>query len=477
MIGKIAARFSSLPSAVLYALSAAIEKSFSFITIPLMAAFLSPAEYGNYDIAVVAADLVVLIVGLGMAEQLIRFASTAGSDIEKRRIAGEIMGCAVVAAGLFMAFVMAISGYYANLINLQIDIVAFRIVLCGACLSALIELPLAWLRLQDDAYDFLRFVLVRTLCQVSAIVFVLSSGYGAAGLLVANGIIMGASTLWLVSQQIGKTPILFSYQRYRQLLQYGLPVLGAMLCMYALGNASRLFLGNGVSAEEVGNFGLATRFAMILAFALYPLELWWLPKRIAALKSPEGLELSARIFGVGAGLLLLAAAAVCLLIPIFIEELFSSGYTDAIKFLPWLTLIVGLGAIAGMLEVGSYAREYGYRVMAIDFVAASAAVIGFVVLIPLWGVYGAMVAMGIAQILRIGGYLRDGSELAPINYPWRSCLFCFALVASAIALVPAEASAVVRLGWAFGSCVGLLVAMFSTALVDWPLRLDLLRED
>ena len=88
-----------------------------------------------------------------------------------------------------------------------------------------------------------------------------------------------------------------------------------------------------------------------------------------------------------------------------------------------------------------------------------------------------MVAMGIAQILRIGGYLRDGSELAPINYPWRSCLFCFALVGAAIALVPAEASAVVRLGWAFGSCVVLLVAMFSTALVDWPLRLDLLRED
>ena len=84
-------------------------------------------------------------------------------------------------------------------------------------------------------------------------------------------------------------------------------------------------------------------------------------------------------------------------------------------------------------------------------------------------------AMGIAQIVRIAGYLRDGMDLAPIIYPWRSCLFCFVLIGLAIAMVPAEASAVVRLVWAFGSYILLLVAMFSTALIDWPVRLDLLR--
>lgn len=468
-MSKIVNKLSSLPNAVLYALSAAIEKSFSFVTIPLMAAFLKPSEYGNYDIAVVAADLVVLIVGLGMAEQLIRFVSTSNSDAGKRQIAGEILGCAVVATSVFLAAVLLISERYADLVNLQLELVAFRIVLAGACLSALIELPLAWLRLQDDAYAFLKFVLVRTLCQVASIVVVLTSGYGAEGLLVANGVIMGASTLWLFGSQIRKTPVKFSYSRFQQLARYGFPVLGAMLCMFFLGNASRLFLGNTVSAEMVGNFGLATRFAMIVAFVIYPLELWWLPKRIPALRHAAGLELSAQVFGVGVSLLLLAGLGVCLLVPVFILELFPPGYSDAVKFLPWIALILGLGAVAGMLEVGSYARENGYRILAIDFSAAFIAVLGFVLLIPQWGVYGAMVAMGGAQLVRISGYLIDGVELAPIHYPWRSSLLCLALVGLIISLVPADASVLLRVGWALGGSLTLIAVLFATDLVPWPL--------
>jgi|GEM_PF-5402456 len=469
-MSKIAAKLSSLPNTLLYALSATIEKSFSFITIPLMAAFLKPSDYGNYDIAVVAADLVVLIVGLGMAEQLIRFVSTAKSETEKTLVAGEILGCAVVTATLFSGVILLLSDRYAELVNLQLDLFAFRIVLCGACLSALIELPLAWLRLQDDAYSFLKFVVVRTLCQVASIVFVLTSGYGAEGLLVANGIIMGGSTLWLFGSQIRKTPVRFAYDRFRQLLRYGFPILGAMLCMFLLGNASRLFLGDAVSADAVGNFGLATRFAMIVAFIIYPLELWWLPKRIPALQSASGLDLSARIFGIAVGLLLLAGLGVCLLVPVFIEELFPAGYSDAVKFLPWITLIVGLGAVAGILEVGSYARESGYRVMAIDFCAAVTAVLGFVTLIPLWGVYGAMVSMGVAQLVRISGYLLDGVELAPIQYPWRSSLFCLVLVALAVSLIPTDTTVVARFAWALGAGGILCVALFATSLIEWPLR-------
>jgi len=474
-MSKIATKLSTVPTTVLYILSVAIEKSFSFITIPLMAAFLSPADYGNYDIAVVAADLIVLIVGLGMAEQLIRFVSTASTDSERRLIAGEIMGCAVVTATLFSACVLLLGARYAALVNLQVDLIAFRIVLCGACLSALIELPLAWLRLQDDAYSFLKFVVVRTLCQVASIVFVLTNGYGAEGLLVANGVIMGASTLWLFGLQIRKTPILISYSRFSQLLRYGIPVLGAMLCMFALGNASRLFLGSSVTAEQIGNYGLATRFAMILVFALYPLELWWLPKRFPALNNPSGLDLSARIFGVGVSLLLLAGLGVCLLVPVFIQELFPPGYNDAVKFLPWITLIVGMGALAGMLEVGSYARENGFRVMAIDFCSALCAVIGFVFLIPLWGVYGAMMAMGVAQLVRISGYLLDGVELAPIKYPWKAFLFCFLLVGLAISWAPVDTSIMQRFGWALGAGFALCVALVTTSLLDWPGRRRLWR--
>ena len=83
-------RLKKLPAPLIYAASVALERSFSLITIPLMAAYLSPGAYGNFDVAVACSELAIMIVGLGMVEQLIRFASTSDSDQEKNRCAGEL---------------------------------------------------------------------------------------------------------------------------------------------------------------------------------------------------------------------------------------------------------------------------------------------------------------------------------------------------------------------------------------------------
>ena len=92
------ARLAKLPAPLIYAASVALERSFSLITIPLMAAYLSPGAYGNFDVAVACSELAIMIVGLGMIEQLIRFASTANSADEEARCAGEVMGCAMLTA-------------------------------------------------------------------------------------------------------------------------------------------------------------------------------------------------------------------------------------------------------------------------------------------------------------------------------------------------------------------------------------------
>ena len=452
---------SRLPAPVIYAISAALEKSFALLTIPLMAAYMSPADYGNFDVTVVAADLVVLLVGLGMAEQLIRFSSTAPNVAEEKRCAGEITGAALLIAVVATALVLVFAPTLQALLGLQVHIIALVAILIASCFSNLIELPLTWLRLQNNAQSFLNIVLCRTLLQVTGMAIALTNGYGAEGVLIANSIVLVGFSLYLLIQQHRDTPIALSRQRCAQIASYGAPVLAAMLAMYLLGGASRLFLAQSEPSEVVGHYGLAARFGLATVLLLYPLELWWLPKRIAVLREPNGLLQSAQVWGIAMAILTLSAMGVSLLAPVFVVAFLPATYAGAIALIPLLVITQSLHATAGLTEVGSYARETGYRIMFIDATAAVLAVLTFFLFIPDYGVYAAAGGVALGQCIRIVGYAVDGAHLAPIPYPWFSALVTIVAATLAVAYAPAAESIISRLGWTVGAVllVGLVAGV------------------
>jgi len=399
------ARLAKLPAPLIYATSVALERSFSLITIPLMAIYLSPDAYGNYDVAVACSELAMMIVGLGMIDQLIRFASTADTEKEEARCAGEIMGCAMITATFGALIALLVAPQVQEALSLDIGVTALQFMLVAACLNNMIALPTSWLRLQDDAIAYLQVIVSRTFCQVGGMAFALTQGFGPDGVLISNALVLTGFSILLAYQQAQKTPFLLSRERFRQVANYGAPIVGAMIAMFMLGSANRLFLSQSVSPDVLGQFGLAARLSLATILLLYPLELWWLPKRIAALKEPGGLERSAEVWGVGLAILVLSAMGVSLLAPIFIHAFLPATFFGAIALLPLLVVTASMHAIAGMTEVGSYARETGYRVLLIDVIGATVAIAGFMLLIPTYGVYGAIAAVVIAQIVRITGYV------------------------------------------------------------------------
>lgn len=451
---------SRLPAPLLYALSVGLEKSFALLTIPLMAAYLSPESYGYFDVAVACSEVVILVIGLGLTEQLIRFASTAGSAPEEAGVAGEIMGCALVFASVGSILALLFAPVLKTALTLQIGLPALQFMLVAACLNNLIVLPMAWLRLRDNAQAYLCVVVARTLCQVAGMAVALTLGYGADGVLISNGMILTAFALGLGYQQALATPFRISRERFLQVARYGAPLLGAMLAMFLLGSANRLFLAQSVSPDLMGQFGLASRLALATGLLLYPLELWWLPKRIAALQEHGGLERSSDVWGIGVAILILSAMGVALLAPVFIAAFLPATFVGAIALLPLLTVTQGLHAVSGLTEVGSYARDTGYRVLLIDVCGALVAVLGFVLLIPAFGVYGAISAVVVAQLVRIGAYVFDGRTLAPIRYRWWSMLACSLVGAAFVAFAPEASDYLARIAWsvlAIGCVVGLVL--------------------
>lgn len=459
---------SKLPAPLIYGVSVAIEKCFSLLTIPLMAAYLSPSEYGTLDVTITLTEFLTLIAGFGLTEQLIRFASVAKTEREADACASELLGCALLGSLVVCALGLALSGMTLAALSLPIDIRAFYVIVVAACFSNCIGLPLAWLRLQNDAVTFLYLVVGRTCCQVLGIWYCLSHGYGAEGVLIANGVVLIAFACVLTALQYRKTGISFSFDRFGQVARYGVPIVGAMLAMYLLGTANRLFMINHVSVEMIGYVGLAARLALATSLLLYPLELWWLPKRIVMLEQEGGLARSAGVWGVGLALLIASGMGVALAGPVFIVLLLPETYVPALVFLPLLVIVQIMHDVAGLTETGSYARESGYRVLMIDCLGAGVAVLCFLAFIPFWGVYGAIFGVFAGQALRIAGYLWDGAELAPIPYPWKAAVACCLMAGAIVYFAPMPQHLVASVLWLAFGAIAMATAFIATRLVVVP---------
>lgn len=467
-VGRIERAFHKLPSPVVYAISVAAEKGVSLLTIPLMAAYLPPSEYGAYDVAVSVVELVNLIMVLAIGATVIRFASTATTDADARRGVAELLGTALAIVAVFGTLFLIYGPSITTGLGVTTDPLAFRLLLAAAVIAPCIELPLVWMRMKDRAHLFFILVMTRTVAQLVAMALALWLGYGAAGVMAVNGLVLLVFAGVLLVIQLRETGISISQQALGRILTYGLPVVGASLAMFALGNANRFFLPGAVSTETIAHFGLASRLAAVVWLMLYPFDLWWAPRRISTLSEPGGLELGARMWGIGIALLTLAAMGLSLAGPVAVHLLLPKSYEPTIQLLPLLILAQFLHHVTALSNVGIYARDNGYGVLAIDVSGAALAIVGYLVLVPQLGTTGAVLAMLIGNALRLGLYLRIGAKLAPIPYPWVAAIACGVVALFLVQLAPQSGHMVARTAYTAVACLMLLATFWATGLVTRP---------
>ncbi|MFM2422107.1 MAG: hypothetical protein RL291_637, partial [Pseudomonadota bacterium] len=73
-IASTSSRWMRMPPVAFYAVSVVLDKGFSLLTIPLVAAYLAPSEFGRLEVALSLIEFVGLIMALGLADTLVRFA-------------------------------------------------------------------------------------------------------------------------------------------------------------------------------------------------------------------------------------------------------------------------------------------------------------------------------------------------------------------------------------------------------------------
>ena len=462
------ARSQRIPPGIAYTASVAFDKGFSLITIPLVAGYLTPQEFGRLDVVVSVIEFAGLILALGVAETLIRFASAAQTDAERQTCVARFLGTALVLALIAGSLLQVLAPWLAAALNIQVSLSALRLGLAGATVAALIETPLMWMRLNQRSDLFLAFVLGRAVCQVLLMWAVLRAGWGSDGLIMGNAVAMILFSVCLVLWQISTTGIAVSWDALQRIASYGLPLVGAGLAMFALGNGNRWFLSGRVADADIAFLGLAFKLALATPLMLQPFALWWNAQRIEALTSPGGLEKSAAAWGLGFSVLTLSALAVALGGPLLIHLALPPAYVGATLYLPFAVLVCVFNELNTLCNVGAYARSNGFYVFGVNASGAAIAVIGYAVSVPHFGVAGILAAMTAGHVVRLALFARIGRDVAPIRYPVLPALAAAVLSVSAVWLAPAATEVVARVAWSAVAFLSVGMVLVASRLLIIP---------
>ena len=422
----------SLRPFLFYALSVALGKGLSLVTLPVLARHLPPEDFARLDMAASVIEPVGLIAGLALADTLFRFAQA--DDTARKAVMRRLLGL-----GLLIAFALCVlvQIVVVPLILTRPNMpgeIALRAILAAASFGGLIELPLAFLRLHGKPLGFLGFVAARSLGQAGLLIVLLQSGYGVDALLMGNALLDGliiTALLLTLPKGIGRA-FDASVPGIPDIARYGGPLLLGGLAMFVLGACDRWFLAGAVEPTKLAHYALAAKLALALALAMQPFALWWYPRRLAVLNAPDGAQKTARFWFIGLALIgasaVLAMGAARVLVLGFLPE----SYHGAVPYLPALLLIVALNEIASLSNGASYAHAHGWRVLSVNSIGAGVALLLYGLLIPHLGLMGAIIATILAQAVRVVLFIRERWQGEVLHNPLGAgamlLLLCFSVV-------------------------------------------------
>ncbi|MCX7380198.1 MAG: oligosaccharide flippase family protein [Alphaproteobacteria bacterium] len=455
-------RLSRLPAPVIYAGALVWTKGLAMLAVPMLTSHLSPDEFGRLELLASAAEIGGVIVGAGLVDTLYRFAIGDQAKAQAARVMGLALAIALACFALLALTAPTIAA------AMPLQTAPHEVLMLGAAvvLEGVIGVPLGWLRMNGRAQAYTLLISARATLQVGLLALLLVMDAGVTGVLTA-GLVAGLLLAGvLTAGQMRQSGLQFSPRGSAALLTYGLPLVGGGLAAFILGTADRWWLAGSVTAAALGHYGLALKIGQIVNLLAQPFELWWYPRRLMVLSGPNGRARSSEVVMAGMSLLIVAAGAVSLAAPLIVALLAPPAYAPAAALVPPLALVMVLHLGSSMANVGIYARDTGWLALAINSGAALVAVTCYSLLIPRFGVEGAIAATIIAQVARFIAMALLSQRTAPLD--WKL---------GRLAMLAAAAVAAVVIGGGAGSLLlaGAAAGALASGLIQMPRRLSVVQ--
>jgi O-antigen/teichoic acid export membrane protein len=335
--------------------------------------FISDTAYGLYTIALIPASTFLLFQSLGISSAMIKYCAHYRAINQKENLRKIIVSGLTfeVATGLALTVISILTAnFIASTIFGKPDS-AFLITLASlVILFTSIMAPAQSIFVGFERMDLTSYTMVCQAVTYFIIPLLVFLGYGALGAVVgytfslgATGIIALIMLYFAIFRKLDadKNSNSSLFQTLKPLFRYGFPIAIASILAGLLLQFYNFMMGVYCDLATIGNYRIATNFAILLTFFTIPISTVLFPafSKLDASKEPRLLNtVFASSVKYTALLLIPATLALMVLSQPMVTTIYASKWPYASAFLT-LYVITNLYSIFGNLSLGSFLTGLG----------------------------------------------------------------------------------------------------------------------
>lgn len=426
----------------------------SFVTLPILTAFLTKEEYGTFDLVTVLVSLLLPSVTLQLKAAAFRFLIDAREDRwEQKRIVTNIL-----------AFTVPVSVFALLILFFVLKDISFTIKL-WVCLFYFLDILAETIRqiargLSCNLYYSVSAV-ISAIGKMALVFFaVQSSGMGLEGAVIA---LCAGTFLSLVYLSIRiriwsfLSFSLVSRDSLREMIRYSWPLVPNELSMWVMRMSDRFVVTGflGLAANAV--YAVANKIPSVITLAQGALTLAWQENASVVSGEKDADEYYSHMYHV---MMRIQAGFACLVLgfsPWLFRLLIRGDYQEAYSHMPILSLAIFYASIATYLGGIYVARKQSKSVGITTVFAALFNLAVDFVCIRWIGLYAASVSTLVSYIFLSVYRMADIRKIAILRYDWKQILLAHAVLAVSVVLFYLENSTARRMNAAYGLAVFLLL--------------------
>ncbi len=396
----------------IYAIGNLGSKLITFLLVPLYTYYISPDDFGYYDIVLTLTFLAMGFITFQLRDGTFRFLLDNEDEYTRKGVVSfsyKLMAqssLVVLLVGIVFSFFYDIRDWG--------WIVAFVITL------SLYEVEVQIVRgLGQNKSFVLAGILTAFQIGLYSLIFVAWLRMGIAGIFCSN-ILSRLVTMVIIEfrARVFKRYFIVSFRDKslnRALLKYSLPLLPNAVCWWLLGSSSRLFIEHFLGLEANGIFAVAMKFSTILETFSVIVYQAWQETAIKQYGAADRSKFFSRIFNTYILILSVLALIFVFVLKINYSWLVDSRYLESLQYLYPMFISVICFALASFYDLGYQCSKQTVRNLPGVITTTGLNLIMNYVFIRFMGIWGIVLSSILSYLFMLGFRIIDTWKFFPVK--------------------------------------------------------------
>jgi O-antigen/teichoic acid export membrane protein len=410
---------SFFKDSIFYLIPSILSRGIGFFLLPVYTRVLSPADYGAFDLFMVAASLINLTIALEVSQGLARHYPDAKRLGEGALYASTGLWFTLLtySVALLLAFPFAATLSTA-IVGTDLYVDEFKLALIYFLFNGLFLYSQSQLRWDLRSKQFaISSIIVTVVTAILALALSAGLSMGLSGILLALIISNALGALYSFATLKGIFSFTFSIPKLKEMLIFSLPLVPSSILVFLNHYIDRVMINHYLGLEETGIYGVGFRIASIMAIIGAAIQGAITPLIFNHYKESETPRQIATIFQVFTAVSLLMLMGLAL----FIKEFLTLMTTEAYYASSTVILILAPSILLSAMYVFAPGISIAKKTHMIVWINLAAAIINIglnFILIPQIGLNGAAIATFASNLLAFAIYMHFSQRYYRVEHNW-----------------------------------------------------------